>query len=848
MHCPVRGALSVPERAADGLTFTEEKRRIDCIELLRRKGYPLSHIKVETTLWRFGSQGRNSFRTDIAVLDQPVDSLPNDLKELSPHIVLVAEIKRDNKKAVAAVETQVYPALNFLPKIDVLGIYWDDVERRLFFREQVDGELVVRETALANLPQWGQAFQQNPLLSTDLETTQLRQLFERIENRLHAEVSSKSLRFEIMLQLLLVKLYDEYVHPPTSNDQMDIQDFTNSPLGDQAVKVHLENILDRALRFYQPYLPGTVPRTLQCAGSVLRSLSGLLAPVRFLNTRRDVVQDFYMYFASEVYKWDLGQYFTPTEVVDFIVELANPRAGEHVKDPACGSGDFLISAFQHAVRQNSADIRDSVWGADNSAEAVQVAILNMVLNGDGKSQIRSEDSLLHISDYIDRFSVVLCNPPFGTRINETRQEVLRQFDLGHVWRHNDADILEKTDEVTKRQQVGMLFAELCIRQTAPGGRVGIILPNGYLGNKSAGYVVFREWLIRNARIVAIIAFPRFTFKKSGADVSASAVFMEKRSTPLAHARDAESHPFYSGIVESVGWQVGDKRSKRVFKRDLETGAFLTDEKNDRIPDADFDRVANEVRCQRMVSIFPWLSSNPVSDSQLEWSVDFSEVTARDDLCLDPKRWSERYHATRAAVESVTHFRLGDVVSVIDEVGVPDDPSGVYDYVELQNASDGLVTPKRLRGWELPDRARHYARVGDLFVGGVWGSVSKWFIAGGDCSATLVSNGFIRLRPKPGHEAYLMDIVAGLVSETYLIQARALCTGSDGLAELAGSDLEEILLPNITDPTARLALQRIVDALLTGRATVGSVVMGLQSAGLVPPEPSNTRKGRHVIQV
>ena len=109
-----------------------------------------------------------------------------------------------------------------------------------------------------------------------------------------------------------------------SNDQMDIQDFTNSPLGDQAVKSHLESILDRALLFYQPYLPGNVSRTLGCAGSVLRSLSALLAPVRFLNTRRDVVQDFYMYFASEVYKWDLGQYFTPTEVVDFIVESGEP--------------------------------------------------------------------------------------------------------------------------------------------------------------------------------------------------------------------------------------------------------------------------------------------------------------------------------------------------------------------------------------------------------------------------------------------------------------------------------------------------------------------------------------------
>ena len=282
--------------------------------------------------------------------------------------------------------------------------------------------------------------------------------------------------------------------------------------------------------------------------------------------------------------------------------------------------------------------------------------------------------------------------------------------------------------------------------------------------------------------------------------------MGKRSTPLAHARDAESHPFYAGIVESVGWQVGDKRAKRVFKRDLETGAFLTDKNNDMVTDADFDRVVAEVRSQRMVSIFPWLSSNPPPDFQDGWSVDFAAVTARGDLSLDPKRWSERYHAARAAVESVDHFRLGDVLSVIDEAGTPDNSSGVYDYVELQDASDGLVTPNRLRGWELPDRARHEARVGDIFAGGIWGSVSKWFIAGGDCSALVVSNGFIRLRPKPEYETYLVDIVAGLVSENYLIQARAICTGSDGLAELSGSDLEEILLPKVTDPVARQALQ------------------------------------------
>lgn len=847
LHCPVRGTLNVPERAKDGLTFTEEKRRIDCINHLHTKGYPLSHIRVETTLWKFGSQGRNSFRTDIAVLDRPDGNMNGDLSEFGSHIVLVAEIKRENTDVIEAVETQVYPALNFLPKVDVLGIYWDDIEKRLFYREQKGGKLVIQETGLSNLPQWGQGFRRRSLKSKDLEPTQLRRLFERIEDRLHVEVSSKSLRFEIMLQLLLVKLYDENLHPLTNDADLEIQDFANASMSDQGVKSHLENMLTNALRFYQHYLPNEVPKEINCEGSILRSVSSLLAPVRLSNTKREVVQDFYMYFASEVYKWDLGQYFTPTEVVDFIVELTNPKAGEHVKDPACGSGDFLISAFQFAKFHNGADLSSSVWGADNSSEAIQVAILNMVLNGDGKGQIKEQDSLRHVSDYADRYGVMLCNPPFGVKITESRKDVLKEFDLGHEWKRNGTR-WEKTDKLSKSQQVGLLFSELCVRQATPGGRIGIILPNGYLGNRSPKYVIFREWLIRHARVVAVVAFPRFTFKKSGADVSASAVFLEKREHPLSYARDAETHPFYAGIVEAVGWKVSDKSAKRIYKRDSETGAFLTDDNNEQIPDADFDRVLHEIKNQRMLSAFSWLSSEMPQDSPHSWSIDFSSVTASNDLILDPKRWSQRFHDVCRSVGSVEHFKLGEVVDVVEVGDVPDDPSGLFDYVAIQNAMTGLVTPKRLRGWKLPDRARHRASPGDVFVGGVWGSVSTWFVAGEDCGRLVVSNGFKRLRLKPEYDSYLLDIVAGLVSENYLIQARALCTGSDGLAELRNDDLLTIVLPRVVDLDARKTLQEIVNPLLSGMATVPNVVMGLQAVGKIHPEPTNTRKGRHVVQV
>ncbi|MCY3647645.1 MAG: N-6 DNA methylase [Chloroflexi bacterium] len=847
LHCPIRGTLTVPERAADELTFTEEKRRIDCINLLLSKGYPPDHIRIETTLWRFGSHGRNSFRTDLAVLDVPVDSLPNDLDTLSAHITLVAEIKRDSAAAVEAIRTQVYPALNFLPSLKALGIYWDDVQQRLFYRALQDGALAVHEAPIATLPSWGQAFAQRNLKAKDLRSTNLKDLFERIENRLHVEVSSKARRFELMHQLLVLKLYDEYTHPEASDQEMALQDFAASPLGDAEVASTFNQLLKTALGFYQPYLPRVLPRTFECSGSTLREISSLLAPVLILGSKREVIQDFYMYFASEVYKWDLGQYFTPTEVVDFIVEVTNPKAGEHVKDPACGSGDFLISAFQYAERTTGANLTDSVWGADNSAEAVQVAVLNMVLNGDGKSQIEEEDSLLLRPEHDASFGVLLCNPPFGVRITETRSEVLQHFDLGHDWRVAEGGRLQPSPMVLKSQEVGLLFTELCVRQTVPGGRVGIILPNGYLGNRSKKYRVFREWLIRHARVVGVVAFPRFTFKRSGADVSASAVFLEKRRQPLSVATDGDTHPFYAGVVESVGWSVSDKKAKQIFKREAESGVYVTDSANEHVVDADFSRILSDMRSQRLVSAFPWLANPGSGVADVGWSVDFREVLERSDLSLDPKRYSERYRRVRSSVLEVEHFNLGQVVDVVSEEGAPDSPSQMFSYIELQDAVEGIVTPKRLRGWQLPDRARHRARHGDLFVGGIWGSVSKWFVCGEGHEDTIVSNGFKRLRLKQGFEDHLPDIVASLASETYLVQARALCTGSDGLAELSDDAVGEIVLPKVTDPAARSAIRQLVDGLLARRATVGDLVGELEEQGLVHPSPTDTR-GSNWVQV
>jgi type I restriction enzyme M protein len=844
LHCPIRGNVIARERSSDGLRYSEEKRRIDSIRFLLGKGYPASHFKVETTLLRFGNQGRNSFRTDLAILDGPVSTLPRDVDELKPHIKLIAEIKRDNAEATSAKKTQVYPALDFIHDVAALGIYWDDTEQRLFYRSLKGTKTVIHETSAALLPRWGQSLGVPRLKKADLQNTNLLELFKKIEDRLHSEVPDKSRRFVIMLQLILLKLFDEHSHSQPLQE-LDLQDFVDAPLGNDDVSKLFAKMLGKAIKFYGRYLPDEVPAKIGLSGAMLRSISALLAPISIFSAKRDVIQDFYMYFAQGVYKWDLGQYFTPIEVVDFIVSLVNPQAGDQLKDPACGSGDFLISSL-HQARARGVDLSDAIWGADDSENAVQVCVLNMVLNGDGKSNIKKENSLKLVGNDVDTFSVMLCNPPFGVRIVEERFEVLKNFDLGHEWGRDDGGNLQRSDKVSTSQQTGLLFAELCIRQARPGGRIGIILPNGYLGNGSIRYLAFREWMLRHARLVAVVGFPRFTFKKSGADVSASVVVLEKREEPLKQASKSERYPFYAGLLESVGWSVGDKGGERVFKRDPENGSYVLDQANEKIIDADFDRVLKEFLSSKPAEVFPWIAEGRSAGAG-GWSINIGHVLARDDLSIDPKRWCERVSLVRKKIKKVDHFALGEILDVIPVVGIPKEKSKIYRYVDIEATADGVAMPSAMRGWQLPDRARHRAQAGDIYVGKVWSSVGKWFVAGQECDDLIVTNGFHRMRLKEGKSDLLLDLLAALNTEAYRIQARAFATGSDGLADLSEDNLIDIVLPCVTNPDTRAALQPMVDALLAGRSTVANLVSDLMAKGALPVIDVAPRSS-HVVQV
>ena len=832
LHCPIRGQLQTQQRAADGLTFTEEKRRIDAIKFLLHKDYPKDHFGIETRILKFGHAGRNSLKADFSVYEVPWSQVTQwpDEKRLA-NTVVVAEIKRETKSKQSAVASQLKPALSLLPDMSSMGVYWDDVEQRFFYRKLEGTLTTIREAPISKLPRWMEGIGSTLLTFSDLSpSVDLASAFDTMENCLHTYVPDKTRRYAILFQLLLAKIWDEVSHSERPDERLNIQDFNAMPVTDEDVREQMNKFLSEAVGHYNRFLPDEVSAHFgELNPEALRRLSQVIAPINILKSKQTVIQSFYMRFAKDLYKWDLAQYFTPHEVVDFIVKTTNPKL-EHVCDPACGSADFLVSALR-SMPITPGQAVEFLTGVDNSRQAVQVSVLNMMLQGDGKTVIQEADSLAGHLDSQDAYDVVLCNPPFGTRIVEKRWEILRTFDMGHTWNIDDRGLLSKTDQVSDKQQTGILFAELCVRLAKPGGRVGIILPNGYLGNGRIEYFALREWILRHTKVVAVVGFPRFTFKKSGADVSASVVVLQRRKTPLAHAADAEDYPIYFGMIESVGWRAGDKTAKPVYLRDGETGSIILDDDNNPILDSDFEKVLDEYQRSAVANLYPWiLSGQNLPEGVQSDTTKVSRIIDSGRLNLDPKRYCAKYLVLRNDIMRRGYFEIGDVLEKVISERFKPEASHLYRYVQIEDIRCGAHDFKELRGWELPDRAKLKADFRDVFVAHIWGCAGKWFIvSNGAQERMVVTNGCTRFRIRSEAKDLLADLVAGLCSELFAIQMRALATGSDGLAQVAPDDILSIVFPKVDSIGERDKLDGLVNELIDGGVNFGHSVRTVVSS-------------------
>ena len=227
-----------------------------------------------------------------------------------------------------------------------------------------------------------------------------------------------------------------------------------------------------------------------------------------------------------------GQYITPRPLIQAIVDCVNPKIGETVADPACGTGGFLLSAYEHMKNQSHEIAKqkflknNTFFGADNTSLVVTMASMNLYLHDIGvdNSPIVCQDSLIDKSDRM--FDVILANPPFGTR------------PQGSVDVSSNRPEFEKTSD----NQVNFLQHIMSIVKT--GGRVGIVLPDSVLTDTGATARV-RRTLLDEYNLHTILKLPTGIFYAQG--VKTNVLFFEK-GTPT---KEIWTYDYRTGIKHTL---------------------------------------------------------------------------------------------------------------------------------------------------------------------------------------------------------------------------------------------------------------------------------------------------------
>ena len=207
-----------------------------------------------------------------------------------------------------------------------------------------------------------------------------------------------------------------------------------------------------------------------------------------------------------------GQYFTPRALISAIVDVIDPKITETVADPCCGTGGFLLAAYEH-MRKQSKDVEkqkflknNALYGADNTSLVVTLASMNLYLHDIGvkKSPIAYRDSLIETTD--DIYQVVITNPPFGTRpqgsveVSANRPEFVKTSD-------NQVNFLQHIMSIVKT-----------------GGRVGVVLPDSVLTDQGATALV-REKLLKDYNLHTVLRLPTGIFYANG--VKTNVLFFDK---------------------------------------------------------------------------------------------------------------------------------------------------------------------------------------------------------------------------------------------------------------------------------------------------------------------------------
>jgi type I restriction-modification system DNA methylase subunit len=471
-------------------------------------------------------------------------------------------------------------------------------------------------------------------------------------------------------------------------------------------------------------------------------------------SKEELIQKVFMFYGNKYLKKELDQFYTPLTIGEFLCNLCIPN--RKIVDPACGTGDLVI--------YYTGDV--SLWDISDSVTELTRQNYNFQSK---HAQILTIDSLQY-SDEFETFDYAIVNPPFGTKTTIVDSDILKNYELG---------------QGKKKQEIGILFVEQSLKCLKDDGILFIILPNGYFGNTTASYVELRKYILQY-RIIGIIKLPSNTFKRSGTGVSTNILVVSKR-------KSREPYEIFIEEVFDIGYELNKKNTPYKYRKELDSNGKP-------VLHNDLSYTLEKLRTFIQKQGIPNFTSPKYVDESYQT---FYTSLLDDKYILDISRYLNTY---KGAITSISNkISIRSLLLEKYSCAFKKQKDIEYIYLDIKEINTPLYKGKKLRGDDLPARAKYLVKKNDILLSKLKGSITFTVIME-DIDNMVCTNGMCVLRPKDTNS--LLILFANLFTPEFEIQHRALTTGSI-MESITDEDVKNIL---ITHDIQRERYERILESI------------------------------------
>ncbi|MEJ5080576.1 restriction endonuclease subunit M [Ochrobactrum sp. MYb379] len=557
-----RNVIYIAQNKKYRLSDAEEIVRAEAyVSLILDYGYPAGQIALEYPV----PHRVPNIHADMVVF--------KDASKKWPYIVI--ECKRQ-EASQGELDQAVEQGFGYANSLSADFLWMTSGIRNDYFKVSGFGGAERIENRIADLPKIGQKEASRAKYTKGgqggfelevVEENELTRKFKQAHDALWAGGKrNPSEAFDELDKLIFCKIWDERTNRKPG-EPYDFQVFSDDK-GDD-LKKRIQALYHKG----REKDPEVFKEDIRLSNFELQTVVGYLAGTNLGKTDLDSKGRAFETFMTGFFRGEFGQYFTPRNIVKFIVDALPITHDSVVIDTSCGSGGFLLHALDKVRReadrmaeegyfeQSSVQhhkhwhdfAENNLYGIEISEGIARTAKMNMIIHDDGHTNVIAFDGLESIDTMRERtknqgfkpsrFDFIITNPPFGAKVKLNEKRYLEDYDLGC----KDVDWIDaKLKNITvKQKEVGandlirrtflekardqqtteVLFIEQCHRFLKPGGYLAMVIPDSILTNSSMQYV--RDWIEEHWRIVSVVSLPQFAFAANGAGVKSSVLFLKK---------------------------------------------------------------------------------------------------------------------------------------------------------------------------------------------------------------------------------------------------------------------------------------------------------------------------------